>query len=156
MKPNDSPGVFIPPPLIYAAIFFVSLFLQKKVTIDNSFFEKLWTRTSSILFLLLALIILLGSLNQFVRSKNSVITIKAAASLQTKGVYQVSRNPMYLGLALLYLGFTCYFGNWWNVILFPLLLVIVQEFVIKREERYLKRRFGKEYDDYQHAVRRWL
>jgi protein-S-isoprenylcysteine O-methyltransferase Ste14 len=85
-----------------------------------------------------------------------MITIKAAASLQTKGVYQVSRNPMYLGLALLYLGFTCYFGNWWNVILFPLLLLIVQEFVIKREERYLKRRFGQQYDDYQQIVRRWL
>ena len=42
------------------------------------------------------------------------------------------------------------------LLLFPLLLFSVQELVIKPEEKYLVRRFGREYDDYQNAVRRWL
>jgi protein-S-isoprenylcysteine O-methyltransferase Ste14 len=63
---------------------------------------------------------------------------------------------MYLGLALLYLGLTGYLGNWWNIILFPLLLLIAYEFVIRREERYFKSRFGQEYDEYRNTVRRWL
>ena len=63
---------------------------------------------------------------------------------------------MYVGLAILYLGITCLIGNWWNVILFPLLFIIVQEYIIKREEKYLELEFGKEYNDYKKTVRRWL
>ena len=63
---------------------------------------------------------------------------------------------MYVGLAILYLGITCLIGNWWNVILFPLLFIIVQEYIIKREEKYLELEFGKEYNEYKKTVRRWL
>jgi protein-S-isoprenylcysteine O-methyltransferase Ste14 len=63
---------------------------------------------------------------------------------------------MYVGLAIFYLGITCLVGNWWNVVLFPLLFMIVQEYIIKREEKYLELEFGKEYFDYKNSVRRWL
>lgn len=63
---------------------------------------------------------------------------------------------MYVGLSLLYLGIACIIGNWWNFFLFPLLLLIVQEYVIKREEKYLVRRFGEAYLDYRRKVRRWI
>ena len=63
---------------------------------------------------------------------------------------------MYASLVLVYLGLTCLMGNWWNIILLPLLLLVVQEYVIKREEKYLARKFGNEYMDYRQHVRRWL
>lgn len=63
---------------------------------------------------------------------------------------------MYVGLATAYLGVTCFIGNWWNVILLPLLLLVIQEYVIKREERYLQLEFGQEYENYKNRVRRWL
>jgi protein-S-isoprenylcysteine O-methyltransferase Ste14 len=59
-------------------------------------------------------------------------------------------------LAIVYLAFTCFIGNWWNIILFPVLLLIIQEYIINREEKYLHRRFGQEYLDYKTKVRRWL
>jgi protein-S-isoprenylcysteine O-methyltransferase Ste14 len=95
-------------------------------------------------------------LRQFFQSKNTLILIKPASSLQKTGIYGISRNPMYLGLSIVYLGITCFIGNWWNIILSPLLFLIIQEYVIKREEKYLELEFGHQYKEYRRSVRKWL
>lgn len=153
---KDNPGVYIPPPLFYVLTFLAAVFIQKKIPIDDSLFHLQVTKFLGIIFIVLALFFLIRSTRQFFQSKNTAITIRPASSLQTNGIYNITRNPMYFGLALLFLGITCFIGNWWNIIFFPLLLIVLQEYVIKREERYLKRRFAQEYLDYQHKVRRWL
>ena len=156
MIAKDNPGVYIPPPLIYVAVFVIAVFLQKKTGIDHSLFKTRSILFTSIFFFVLALYFMIRSLNQFIRTKNTVVTIKAAESLQITGIYKTTRNPMYVSLVLVYLGLTCLIGNWWNIILLPLLLLVVQEYVIKREEKYLARKFGNEYMDYRQHVRRWL
>ena len=153
---EDSPGVYIPPPLIYILIFLAAVFIQKKFPLNNSLFHQQFTKIAGVLFLLTALFFSVRSLRQFFLSKNTLVPIKPASSLQTHGIYSVTRNPMYVSLALVYLGISCFIGNWWNIILFPLLLLIVQEYIIKREEKYLERRFGQEYLDYKTKVRKWL
>ncbi|GAB3714419.1 hypothetical protein GCM10027592_54200 [Spirosoma flavus] len=85
-----------------------------------------------------------------------VITSKPARSLQTGGIYSLSRNPMYLGLLLLYAGLSLLIGNVWTMLLLPFLVLIVTRYVIKREERYLERAFGHAYQSYKEKVRRWL
>ena len=156
MKSTDSPGINFPPPLIYAIIFLAAVFIQKKIPIDDHIFESRVTPFISILFFLLALNYCVRSMKQFIQTKNTIIPNKPASSLQTTGVYHTTRNPMYLGLVLIYLGLSCLIGNWWNIILLPLLLLIIQEYIIKKEEKYLGRKFGQEYIDYRHQVRRWL
>ncbi len=153
---EDSPGVYIPPPLIYALIFLAAVFIQKKISLDDSFFHLQIAKIAGALFLIASLFFMVRSLRQFFISKNTLIPIKPASSLQTNGIYKITRNPMYVSLALVYLGISCFVGNWWNIILFPLLLLIVQEYIIKREEKYLLRRFGKDYVVYKTKVRRWL
>jgi protein-S-isoprenylcysteine O-methyltransferase Ste14 len=156
MIAKDNPGVYIPPPLIYIAVFVSAVFLQKIAGIDNSLFQTRSILFTSTLFFVPALFFIVRSLNQFIRTKNTVLTIKAAESLQKTGIYQTTRNPMYVGLVLVYLGLTCLIGNWWNIILLPLLFLIIQLYVIGREEKYLARKFGNEYMDYRQRVRRWL
>lgn len=153
---EDSPGVYIPPPLIYILTFLAAVFIQRKFPINNSLFHEQFTKIMGVLFLLTALFFLVRSLRQFFLSKNTVVLIKPASSLQTNGIYSITRNPMYVSLALVYLGISCFVGNWWSIILFPLLLLIVQQYIIKREEKYLERRFGREYLDYKAKVRKWL
>src|SRR5258706_15242916 len=153
---KDSPGVYIPPPLFYVLTFLVAVFVQKKIPIDDSLFHLQITKIIGILFLVISLFFLVTSLIKFFQSKNTLILIKPASSLQTNGIYSTSRNPMYVGLAIVYLGITCLIGNWWNIILFPLLLLIVQEYIIKREEKYLELEFGNDYEEYTRKVRRWL
>jgi protein-S-isoprenylcysteine O-methyltransferase Ste14 len=96
------------------------------------------------------------ALRQFFKTKNTLITIKPANTLQTTGIYSISRNPMYISLLLIYIGLSFLIGSWWNFILLPFLIMIVQEYVIKREERYLERTFGNQYSDYKSKIRRWL
>jgi protein-S-isoprenylcysteine O-methyltransferase Ste14 len=156
MNTTDSPGIYFPPPLIYAVIFLAAVFIQKKIPIDDHFFKSRMTIVIGILFILLAVYFGTRSMHQFIQSKNTIIPNKPAASLQTTGVYHSTRNPMYLALMMLYLGLSCLIGNWWNIILLPLLLLIIQEYIIKKEEKYLVRKFGQEYIDYRHRVRRWL
>ena len=153
---KDSPGVYIPPPLFYVLFFLAAVFIQKKVSINDSLFHLQITKIIGILFLVISLFFLVTSLMKFFQSKNTLILIKPASSLQTNGIYSISRNPMYVGLAIVYLGITCFIGNWWNIILFPLLLLVIQEYIIKREEKYLERAFGEKYLDYKSRVRRWL
>ena len=153
---KDSPGVYIPPPLIYVLSFITAGFIQKRIPIDDSWFHSQMAIIMGMSLLIISLFFLVRSLRQFFKSKNTLILIKAAFSLQKNGIYSISRNPMYIGLAIVYLGIACFIGNWWNIILFPILLLIVQEYIIKREEKYLERRFGQEYLDYKGSVRRWL
>ena len=152
----DNPGVYIPPPLIYVLTFLAAVYAQKIYRIDDSMFHKRSVKIAGIIFLMIALFFLVRSLRQFIKSKNTLVTIKPSSSLQANGIYSLTRNPMYVGLAIVYLGISCLIGNWWNIILFPLLLFIVQEYIIKSEEKYLERRFGQVYLDYKSKVRRWL
>jgi protein-S-isoprenylcysteine O-methyltransferase Ste14 len=153
---KDNPGVYIPPPLFYVVTFIAAVFIQRKFPIDDSSFHLRAIKILGIVFIVISLFFLVRSLRQFLQSKNSLMTIRPAFSLQINGIYNITRNPMYVGLAIVYLGITCFIGNWWNIILFPLLLVCVQEYIIKHEEKYLARRFGQEYLDYKYKVRRWL
>ena len=158
-NPTDTskgPGVYIPPPLFYVLIFLAALFIQKKIPLDNALFQLQVIKIAGVILLVVALFFSYRSLRQFFLSKNTLIPIKPASSLQTTGIYRISRNPMYVGLAIIYLGLTCLIGNWWNFILFPVLFLIVQEYIIKREEKYLKLEFGEQYEGYKKTVRRWL
>jgi protein-S-isoprenylcysteine O-methyltransferase Ste14 len=153
---KDNPGVYIPPPLFYFPTFLVAVFMQKKIPIDNSLFHHQFTRIAGAVFLIIALFFFVSSLRQFLQSKNTLIPFKPALSLQTNHVYGITRNPMYFGLAVVYTGISCFIGSWWNIILFPFLLLFVQEFIIRREEKYLERRFGQDYINYKRKVRRWI
>ncbi|MDQ6844193.1 MAG: isoprenylcysteine carboxylmethyltransferase family protein [Bacteroidota bacterium] len=153
---KDNPGVYIPPPLFYVLTFLIALFIQKKVFIDDSLFHHRSANIAGVVLLIISLFFLVRSLRQFFQSKNTLVTVKPAFSLQTNGIYGMTRNPMYVGLAVVYLGISCLTGNWWNIILFPFLLLFVQEYIIKREEKYLERRFGQSYVGYKSKVRRWI
>lgn len=153
---KDNPGVVLPPPLIYLAVFFLSLLLQKNFPINTSFFA---TESSTIIgsaFIAIALLFMLPALIKFAQSKNTLITIKPANSLQTTGIYKISRNPMYMGLLFMYSGVGILKGNWWTFILIPAIIIIMQSYVIRGEENYLQRAFGEEYTQYRKKVRRWI
>ena len=153
---KDNPGIYIPPPLFYIAVFIAAVLIQKWLPLNNAFF---YTTTSKIIgpvIIFIGLFFNFPAIRQFFKTKNTLVTIKPANSLQTTGIYSVSRNPMYVSLLLFYLGLSFLFGNWWNLILLPLLFLLVQEYVIKREEQYLHRRFGQQYLEYKAKVRRWM
>jgi len=74
----------------------------------------------------------------------------------TTGVFALSRNPMYLGMALALLGLAAWRSTLPGYALVPLFGVCMNEFQIKPEERALLARFGKEFSAYMSKVRRWV
>jgi protein-S-isoprenylcysteine O-methyltransferase Ste14 len=96
------------------------------------------------------------SIGRFRRSRTSMVPIRPAGTLVLSGPYRYSRNPMYVSLALLTIACGLFFASWCPMILLVPTLALVQQFVILPEERYLRRRFGTEYENYTRRVRRWL
>lgn len=152
----DHPGVYPPPPLFYVLLFIISVFAQERFPLPAAFFETERATAFGLVFVALAFIILLPALIKFLRTKNTLITIKPANSLQTSGIYAISRNPMYLGLLMLYIGIAFLKGNLWTFIFIPLVILVITYFVILNEEKYLSRAFEKDYVEYRKKVRRWI
>jgi protein-S-isoprenylcysteine O-methyltransferase Ste14 len=75
--------------------------------------------------------------------------------LLTEGVFRYSRNPIYLGQSLAYVGASLLLDSLWPLVtLVPLLWYLDR--VIEREEAYLETAFGDEFDQSRDSVRRWL
>ena len=72
------------------------------------------------------------------------------------GLYQYSRNPMYLGLLIILFGFGLWLGSLSPFLMLPVFYWVITEMQIKPEESMLEQKFGKEYLDYKNRVRRWL
>jgi protein-S-isoprenylcysteine O-methyltransferase Ste14 len=81
---------------------------------------------------------------------------RAASALVVVGPYRITRNPMYLGLALVYLGIAIADKSVWALILLPVVLTIIQRRAIEPEEAFLERRFGTSYIRYKENVGRWI
>ena len=79
-----------------------------------------------------------------------------STALAVDGPFRFTRNPLYLALTLFYLGIAVSLDALLTVLLIAPLLAFVTVGVVKREERYMERKFGQEYLDYKARVRRWL
>ena len=80
----------------------------------------------------------------------------ASTALVVRGVYRLTRNPMYLGFALLLLALAVWLGKMSALLLVPLFMAYLQHFQIRPEEDALHARFGASFDTYCQQVRRWL
>jgi protein-S-isoprenylcysteine O-methyltransferase Ste14 len=94
----------------------------------------------------------------FTRAKTTVNPLKpeAASSLVQSGIYRATRNPMYLGLLLILLGWAIFLANVLAFLLLPAFILYMNHFQIKPEERALASLFGQEFTAYTSSVRRWL
>lgn len=98
------------------------------------------------------------ALRAFVRARTSLNPLRpaAASTLVTHGAYRISRNPMYLGLALWLLAFGLWLANAASIMAVTLFVAYIDRFQIRPEERALHARFGAEFERYRNTVRRWL
>ncbi len=81
---------------------------------------------------------------------------ESVEQLVTNGIYQLSRNPMYLGATLILLALAVYLRNSMAFVAMPLFMIYLTLFQIRPEERILAEKFGEEFESYRKAVRRWL
>ena len=108
--------------------------------------------------MLLAGLLDLSSLYLFFKKRTTPNPMKPefTTGLVTNGLYKISRNPMYLGLLTILIGFAIYLGNLTSFLVLPAFYFVITEMQIKPEERMLEKKFSEEYLAYKNKVRRWL
>jgi len=100
----------------------------------------------------------LAGMFSFRRARTTINPMKpdAASALVTSGIYQVTRNPMYVGLALWLVAWAIYLSSPGTLLGPALLFLYIDRLQIRPEERVLAVKFGAEYEEYASKVRRWL
>lgn len=160
MSKRDTPGVLLPPPLIYfgflAAGWGLGL-LAHQFSLNMGLGLAVEARRGLALALILGGLLLDGAAaGHFRRLGTPPEPWKPTTVLATGGLYKFSRNPIYLGFAITYLGLAIAMDSPIALALLIPCLIVVDRFVIAREERYLAGKFGAEYQAYKGKVRRWL
>ena len=103
-------------------------------------------------------LIALAGVLEFRRARTTVnpLAPAKASALVTGGIYRITRNPMYLGMLGVLIGWAVYLGNAAALFGLPAFVWLLNTLQIKPEERALKARFGSAFDRYAGRVRRWL
>jgi protein-S-isoprenylcysteine O-methyltransferase Ste14 len=152
--PPDHAGVRLPPPFFYVIPFCAGLLLHRVHPIP--ILRREMSAMPGLVLAVLGLLLVAWALGLFARARTSPIPVKPTTAIVETGPYRFSRNPMYVGLTLLYTGLALWVDTLWPLLFLPIVLVVVQRAVIAREERYLEAKFGEGYLGYKSRVRRWL
>ena len=147
-------GVPFPPPLAYLAGLLIGVALEIAFPVDP--LPTVITVVGAVVGIGGSLLLDVGAMQRFSRAKTPAIPFKPSTALVTSGPYRITRNPMYLGMALLYVGLAFAFGLVWAFAVLPVVVIVIDRLVIAREEPYLERLFGEEYRAYKTRVRRWI
>ena len=150
-----NPRIVPPPPVVLLLFLAGGYGLQRFFPIGGgeSAIESLIAGNA---LMVLAFAIAVLAARELARAQTAIHPGKAAAALVRTGVFARSRNPIYLSFVFFIVGFGLATANPWMIILAPLLVLYIQERIIKREEDYLTRRFGPDYIVYRKKVRRWF
>lgn len=115
-------------------------------------------QTIALLSILLGLAVVSAGVFEFRRRKTTMspFSPERTVSVVSSGIYRWSRNPMYLGMALVLFGVAVWYSNLLGFAAVLLLCAYLTRFQIVPEERMLLKLFGAEYAAYMNQVRRWI
>ena len=164
MRTRDHPNVAMPPPLIYFAFLGLGWALDRYgVQIGLPAGEDISLGLGTELRRGIALALIIGGLlldgmaaGLFRRLGTAVEPWKPSTALATDGPYRFSRNPIYVGFAITYAGLAVAMDSPIALLMLVPCLVVIDWAVIRKEEAYLARTFGADYEAYCKRVRRWL
>ncbi len=153
---DRGPAVRYPPPLVYLAAFGVGALLDRFVALPVRLPDVPWLGWSGVVLMAAGVLIVVTGMLTFRNAQTPIYPNQPATTIVSHGIYGVTRNPMYVGLATLYLGGALATAMLWPLLLLPVVLWVVYTRIIRREERYLSAAFPQEYGAYVQRVRRWL
>lgn len=154
---RDIPGVIAPPPLIYLAFLILGLVLEFGVVRTQGLDmpgSLRWTLVP--LFLLVGIGTIAAALVRFRAAGTPPPPWQPTTAFVATGIYRITRNPMYIGMTLIYVAIAVAADApvaFWTLV--PLCMAIHYGVVV-REERYMAAKFGAPYVDYHNTVPRWL
>lgn len=150
----------IPPPLV-ALLFALLLWGLSILDLGfsfNNFLNNDLRIGASVFLLIIGVIFSILGVTSFKKAKTTVNPLKPeqATKLVNSGVYQITRNPMYLGFVFFLTALSIFLNSFLFIILVPFFMRYLTYFQIIPEEKALEKIFGEQYLLYKNSVRRWL
>ena len=144
----------IPPPI-------VTLFFGLCMYFSQEYFQEFnleFLTILSYISYITGLLILVLAVRLFKKQSTTVnpIKIENTSSLVTSGIFEYSRNPMYLGMALILFGLAIMFNLIGGTLFTLLFTIYITKFQIRPEEEVMERLFGEDFLKYKQNVRMWL
>lgn len=153
---DQGPAVRFPPPLLFGAGLLLGALLSRLQPVALPWVRTAWIAPVALVLCVLGVGLAVIGVLTFRRADTAVYPNQPARTLVTHGVYAYTRNPMYVGMTVAYLGLALATGSVWPLLLLPAVLALLVRFVIQREERHLMAKFPAEYGAYCADVGRWL
>jgi protein-S-isoprenylcysteine O-methyltransferase Ste14 len=156
-KKKDSPGVIAPPPLIFVSGLLLGVILHwwtRFYLLPAAYLSS--ARILAGILIVFGLAIVFVAKAQMKRVKTNIEPWKPTTAIIDDGIYAYSRNPIYIAMILVYIGFVIIINSVWVLLLLPAVYLVMHFGVILREEKYLAEKFGEEYLNYKNKVRRWI
>jgi protein-S-isoprenylcysteine O-methyltransferase Ste14 len=154
MSKQDTPGVIAPPPLIYLTALVIGLSLSYLA--PTPFLPRSLAYGLGAVLILIGAWIILSARRMMLRAGTAIRPTIPTTALVITGPFRFTRNPLYVGATLIYVGIAVAGRSLWALALLLVVLAVMQRGVIDREEHYLERRFGADYVRYKERVRRWI
>src|SRR5688572_19884975 len=157
MKSRDHAGVFVPPPLLFVVPIMGAAMLHSRRPWPIAHGNAMALTLGGFCILATGIAIGLASVYTFRRANTTILPVgRPTTAIVERGPYRFTRNPMYVAMAVGHVGIALLLNSVWVLLPLPLVLLVVDLFVIRREERYLADKFGESYRHYCLRVRRWL
>jgi protein-S-isoprenylcysteine O-methyltransferase Ste14 len=148
---TDRPGVIAPPPLIFAVFLAIGWLTRGLLPLAPP--EAVWIGAG---IAIVGIAFAIWGRTTMQRAGTNINPYQPAIALVTSGPFAWTRNPLYVSLTILYAGLALVARSWTALLLLPVVLIIMDAGVIRREERYLEAKFGEAYRAYRGSVRRWV
>lgn len=146
----------IPPPVL-VVLLALAMWGASRVTLALPI-DYSWRVAGATAFLLVGAVFGSPAFVAFRRARTTIdpVHIEGASTLVTGGIFRISRNPMYVGLAALLFGWAAYLAAPWAIFGPVFFVLFIDRFQIVPEERAMLKKFGTAYEAYRREVRRWI
>lgn len=154
--PIDHAGVRVPPPLIFLGLVVIGPLLDRLLGFAPLRVAEPLRTVLVVALVFVGLAIVLAAIRGFARAGTRVEPWAPSSAIVSDGLYRFSRNPMYVGMTVVMLGLALILSSPSSLLMVAVGVLVIDRFVIRREEAYLEGKFGDEYRAYRRRVRRWV
>lgn len=153
---KDSPGIHknVHPPIVAVIYIFLAYLIGHFFSLTLVVPEIV--RLIGFGLMIIGFLLGVAAFNAFRKARTTLDPHGSVKALVTEGIYQITRNPIYLGFLLMVIGFPLNSGYYSGLVVAPFFMVTMNRLVIEKEEAYLEEKFKEEYTGYKSRVRRWL
>jgi protein-S-isoprenylcysteine O-methyltransferase Ste14 len=152
----DVAGVIALPPLIFLGFLAAAAILEAVIPFPVLAAHAFPRYVVGIALAAAGFVMIVMGTRRFQAAGTNIPPTLPTTALVVDGIYQRTRNPLYLGMTLVYLALGVAAGSFWAIGLLLPLLWVINTGVIAREEHYLERKFGDAYRAYKARARRWV